>query len=221
MTFAAIGAIIALHSTAWARKAFQRRDEHIVRRIFRGAVGIIVTGLAVEMSVLPFAMYHFHRAGPYGVIANVIAIPLTEMVIMPLEALSLALDALGLGRPVWALTGLAISALLGLAHGVANATRIALLSDVPLWAFACLVGGLVWIGLWTTRVRLLGLLPIAVGAAAAFAAPKPDPLVGGDGRHLVVVDRDGMPLLLRDRAGDYTRRLFAEASAFDGDPDNL
>ncbi len=70
-------------------------------------------------------------------------------------------------------------------------------------------------------MRLLGLLPIAVGTAAAFAAPTPDLLVGGDGRHLVVVDGGGTPLLLRERAGDYTRRLFAEASAFDGDPDNL
>src|SRR5207253_10257344 len=32
---------------------------------------------------------------------------------------------------------------------------------------------------------------------------------------------DGTPLLLRDRAGDYMRQLFAEASGFDGDPANL
>ena len=29
------------------------------------------------------------------------------------------------------------------------------------------------------------------------------------------------PLLLRDRAGDYVRQLFAEASGFDGDPADL
>src|SRR5205823_2490487 len=110
---------------------------------------------------------------------------------------------------------------LGLAHGIANATRIALVPDMPLWAFTSLVGGLVWLGLWTTRVRLLGLLPIVIGAAAAFTAPRPDLLVSGDGRHLVVVDGDGTPLLLRERAGDYTRRLFAEAAAYDGDPDDL
>ena len=36
-----------------------------------------------------------------------------------------------------------------------------------------------------------------------------------------MVDDRGRPLLLRERAGDYVRNLFAEASAFDGDPDNL
>jgi competence protein ComEC len=221
MTFAAIGAIIALHSTAWARKSFQRRDEHIIGRILRAATAIMVTGLAVELSVMPFALYHFHRAGPYGVVANIIAIPLTEMVIMPLEALSLALDAIGLGRPVWAVTGFAISALLGLAHAIASSTRLAHIPDMPGWSFALLSAGLAWVGLWTTRIRLLGLLPIAVGALAAFSAPTPDLLVSGDGQHLAVVDGHGTPLLLRERAGDYTRRLFAEASAFDGDPGDL
>ena len=42
----------------------------------------------------------------------------------------------------------------------------------------------------------------------------------GDGRHLAVVEH-GTPLILRDRAGDYVRSLFAEASGFDGDPDLL
>src|SRR6185295_6441020 len=78
-----------------------------------------------------------------------------------------------------------------------------------------------WLGLWSSRMRLLGLVPVAVGAAAAWAAPTPDLLVTGDGRHLVVLGSDGTPLLLRERAGDYMRDLFAEASGFAGDPSNL
>ena len=65
-------------------------------------------------------------------------------------------------------------------------------------------------------------LPIlTVAAIAALAAPTPDLLVTGDGRHLVVVSPDGTPLLLRERAGDYVRDLFAEASAFNGEPRDL
>ena len=37
---------------------------------------------------------------------------------------------------------------------------------------------------------------------------------------MAVVEK-GTPLILRDRAGDYVRSLFAEASGFDGDPDIL
>ena len=221
MTFAAVGSIIALHSSPWARRMFQRRDEHLMRRIARGAAGIVVTGAAVELCVMPFVLYHFHRAGPYGVIANVLAIPLTEMVIMPLEALSLFLDCFGLGQPAWTVTGWTIDLLLRLAHTIAAHTRLVTIPQMPAWAFAMLTLGLLWVCLWTTRARLLGLLPVALGATATFLAPRPDLLITGDGRHLAVVSSDGTPLLLRDRAGDYVRSLLAEASGFDGDPGEL
>jgi competence protein ComEC len=77
-----------------------------------------------------------------------------------------------------------------------------------------------WLCLWTTRLRLAGILPFAIGALGAALSPSPDLLVTGDGRHLAVVSH-GKPFLLRERAGDYVRDLFAEASGFDGDPAEL
>jgi len=222
MSFAAVTAIVAIHSTAWGRRLFQRRDEGIFRRIGRSLAAIVLTGLAVEFALIPFALFHFHRAGLYGVAGNVIAIPLTTFVIMPLEAGALLLDSVGAGQALWWLTGKAIGALLGLAHAIAAAPgAVALMPSMPRWAFGSMIGGGLWLCLWAGRVRLLGLLPIAIGGAAALASPTPDILVTGDGRHLVVLGSDGTPLLLRERAGDYMRDLFAEASGFDGDPDEL
>jgi competence protein ComEC len=222
MSFAAVTAIVAIHSTAWARRLFQRRDEGVFRRIGRSLAAIVLTGLAVEFALIPFALFHFHRAGLYGVAANVIAIPLTTFVIMPLEAGALPLGAIGAGQPLWWLTGWAISALLGLAHAIAAAPgAVALMPSMPRWAFGAMVAGGLWLCLWARRIRLLGLVPIAIGGAIALASPTPDILVTGDGRHLVVLGSDGTPLLLRERAGDYMRDLFAEASGYDGDPDEL
>jgi competence protein ComEC len=222
MSFAAVTAIVAIHSTAWSRRLFQRRDEDIVRRIGRELLAIIVTGLAVEFALIPMALFHFHRAGLYGVGANIIAIPLTTFVIMPLEAGALLFDALGIGQPLWWLAGLAIKALLWLAHSVASSPgAIAMMPSMPPWAFGLMVTGLLWLCLWTTRIRRLGFVPIAIGGVAAILSPTPDLLVTGDGRHLVVVDSAGTPMLLRDRAGDYVRDLLAEASGYAGDPPNL
>ena len=222
MSFAAVTAIVAIHSTHWSRRLFQRRDEGPFIRAGRALAAIVLTGLAVEFALIPFALFHFHRAGLYGVAANVIAIPLTTFVIMPLEAGALLLDSLGIGQPLWWLTGSAIGLLLRLAHLVAAAPgAVAMMPSMPRWAFGLMVGGGLWLCLWSSRVRLWGLVPVALGAAAAVAAPTPDLLVTGDGRHLVVLDKSGTPLLLRERAGDYMRDLFAEASGFDGEPDEL
>jgi competence protein ComEC len=221
MSFAAVTAIVALHSTAWARRLLQRREEGPIARTFRALLGIVATGLAVEIALMPLALYHFHRTGLYGVGANIIAIPLTTFVIMPLESGALFLDIFGLGRPLWFLCGTAIDGLLKLAHAVSSARgAVALMPSMPAWAFIAMVGGGIWLCLWTTRVRLAGLVPIAAGAFGAWLSPAPGLLITGDGRHLAVVE-SGTPLILRDRAGDYVRSLFAEASGFDGDPDIL
>jgi competence protein ComEC len=114
--------------------------------------------------------------------------------------------------------GFAIDRLLSLAHMVASSRgAVALLPAMPGWAFALMIGGGLWLCLWTGRVRMIGALPVAVGAVAAALSPAPDLLVTGDGMHLAVVD-SGTPLILRERAGDYVRGLIAEASGFDGDP---
>ena len=222
MSFAAVTAIVALHSTAWARNLFQRREEGLIARIARALSAMVMTGLVVELALVPLALFHFHRAGLYGVAANIIAIPLTTFVIMPLEAGALLLDALGWGKPLWVLCEAAIDGLLRLAQTVASARGAeALLLSMPSWAFGLMILGGLWLSLWTTRIRALGVLPFLIGAGAAALSSSPDLLVTGDGRHLAVVSPGGVPLLLRDRAGDYMRHLIAEASGFDGDPAEL
>jgi competence protein ComEC len=222
MSFAAVTAIVALHSTAWSRRLFERREEVLPLRLLRAGLATVATGISVELALVPMALFHFHRAGLYGVGANIVAIPLTTFVIMPLEAGALLLDAVGLGRPIWLLCALAIDALLKLAHMVASATgAVAMMPSMPSWAFGMMIVGTIWLCLWHSRIRLLGVMPFVAGAIAAALAPAPDILLTGDGRHLAVVSDDGTPLILRERAGDYIRDLLAEASGFDGDVGDL
>ena len=75
-------------------------------------VELLVTGIAIEIALAPIALFHFHHAGLYGAIANIIAIPLTSIVIMPLEALALLFDLVGLGGIFWALCGFSLDALI-------------------------------------------------------------------------------------------------------------
>src|SRR3546814_9087886 len=64
--------------------------------LLRLLAGLLLTGIVVEAALAPIGLYHFNRMGAYGAFANIIAIPLTTFVIMPLEAVALLLDPLGL-----------------------------------------------------------------------------------------------------------------------------
>jgi competence protein ComEC len=218
LSFAAITAIVALHEHPRVKALLARRDEGALHRLGRGLLALILTGLAVEVALAPIALFHFHRAGFYGALANVVAIPLTTFVVMPLEALALLLDLAGLGAPLWWLAGQALSLLLGLAHFTASAPgAVAALPTMPIAAFAFMMAGGLWICLWHGRHRRFGAFPLCVGAAWALATPAPDLIVTGDGRHLALRTPKGELAILRGRAGDYVRDTLSEASGTDED----
>jgi competence protein ComEC len=213
LSFAAVTAIVALHESPRVRGWFRRREEGGGRRFLRGLGSLLLTGIAVELALMPIGLFHFHKAGIYGALANIVAIPLTTFVIMPLEALALALDMAGIGAPVWWLTARALDLLLWLAHVTASAPgAVAALPAMPGGAYALIVAGGLWVALWRTRVRWGGLAPFAIGLGWALLTPAPDLLVTGDGRHLAIRTSDGAMALLRDRAGDYTRSMLGENS---------
>jgi competence protein ComEC len=213
LSFAAMTSIVALHEHPRIRALLSRRDEGMIQKAGRALLGLVLTGLAVEVALSPIALYHFHKAGLYGALANIIAIPLTTFVIMPLEALALLLDTVGAGAPFWWATGLALKLLLGLAHVTAAAPgAIATLPTMPVGAFALMTAGGLWLLLWRSRWRRWGLVPMIAGAVWALITPPPDLIVTGDGRHLAVRAPGGSYAILRDRAGDYVRDLLAETS---------
>jgi competence protein ComEC len=213
LSFAAVTAIVALHESKRIRIWFERREEGWGRRLLRNLGSLLLTGVAVELALMPIGMYHFHKQGIYGALANIVAIPLTTFVTMPLEALALFFDLAGLGAPLWWLTARSLDLLLWLAHAAASAPgAIASLPAMPGGAYALMVVGGLWIALWRTRVRLAGLVPFVLGLGWALLTPAPDLLVTGDGRHLAIRTANGGMALLRDRAGDYTRSMLSENS---------
>ena len=218
LSFAAVGSLIAFHEQPRVKRLFEKRDEAWWRRAAREIGSLLLTGLVVEAALAPIALYHFHKEGMYGVLANIFAIPLTTFVIMPAEALALAADAIGLGAPFWWVAGKALALLLWIAHIAAHAPgSVAMLPGMPAGAFGLMILGLLWLMLWRSRVRFAGLAPMALGAVWALTIPAPDLLISGDGQHLAVRTPDGGVAILRDKAGDYTRDTMTQNAGVDGE----
>jgi len=222
MSFGAVVAIIALSEHPRFRAFAAARDENGWRKFGRSVAVLLMTGFAVELVLAPIAFFHFHKAGMLGAFANIIAIPLTTFVVMPLEALALLLDLLGLGAPAWWATGKALDFLLLIAHGVGGSPMaVALGPALPNWVFAVMVMGGLWCLLWRSVWRWLGLAPVGIGLLAIFLNPPPDILITGDGRHVALrTEGEGMALL-RDRAGDYVRDALTESAGYDGTLESL
>lgn len=219
LSFAAVLAIIALHSAAPARAFLAPREEAWLARIARHAAMLLLTGFVIEIALMPIVLFHFHRAGVYGALANVVAIPLVTFGSMPLIALALLLDLVGLGAPVWWLAGKSLELLLWIAHmAAAQPGAVRLMPQMGWGAFALFIAGGLWLALWRGKARLWGLAPAALATALLLATPAPDLLIAGDGRNVGIATPDGRLLLLRDSRSEFTRDNFKELAGVEGEP---
>ena len=219
MSFAAVIAIVALHGAEPVRRFLAPREESWLHRNLRHLAMLLLTGIVIELALMPIGLFHFHRAGIYGAFANVIAIPLTTIVAMPLVAIALVLDLAGASAPIWWLTGHAIDAMLAMARWVAGrpgaVTLLPAMGRVPI---ALCVAGCLWLGLWHGKPRLLGLLPTALGGLLLVLVEPPDLLISGDGRHVgLFLPADGTLLVLREGRAGYASETLAELSGMAGE----
>jgi competence protein ComEC len=211
LSFAAITSIVAFHESRWTKALLHAREEGRFAKAARAITGLLLTGLVVEVTLAPIALYHFHKSGVYGALANMIAIPLTTFVIMPMEALALLLDSAGLGAPFWAVTGWGLEALLALARQVAAwPGAVTALPTMPVMAFGAIVLGGIWLMIWHGRWRWLGLFLILPGLILSAMLPLPDLLITSDGRHIGLRADSGGFAMLRERTGDYAASQLTE-----------
>lgn len=219
MSFGSVLAIVALHEAAPVRAFLARRREGWWIRLGRDLAMLLLTGLVIELALMPVAFFHFHRAGIYGSLANLVAIPLTTFISMPLIGAGLAFDLIGVGAPFWHLCGWSLDALLALARWVAG--RPDAVAQLPVMggaAYAFMVLGMLWLALWRGNVRLLGLVPAVAGCLWLALLTPPDVLITGDGRQLGLIDPQSRQLLILGQGrSTYARDMMQEAMGASGE----
>ncbi len=218
MSFAAVIAIVALHGSAPVRRILARREEPVWAGGLRHLVALLLTGAVIELTLLPIGLFHFHRSGVYGAAANVLAIPLTTFISMPLIALALLFDAVGLGGPFWWLAGRSIDLLLHIAHVTSGLPgAVTLLPAMGRASYALFMAGGLWLAMWRGLPRLFGLMPAALGLLLLSSLRPPDVLISGDGRHVGVTGEGEELLVLRQTQSNFMHDNLIELAGMNGD----
>lgn len=217
MSFAAVTVMIAAYEGR--RGFFQQpgRDFWSLRSLLGYLAAIAATSALATIATAPFAIFHFNHLALYGVIANVIAVPVTAFWIMPSALLAFLLMPFGLeGLALWVM-GQGIELVVTTAHTVAAMPSAALtVPAMPLWGLiAASLGGL-WLSIWLGRWRLTGLLGLlAAGLSIAFSSP-PDILVSGDARLTAVLLEDGTLWRSNRRVNRFAAETWARRAGQEG-----
>lgn len=217
LSFAAVIALIAAFEWVEARRVLLDSRPGRARNrplVYLGAV--TYSTLIATVSTAPFALFHFQQVALYGVVANLIAIPLMAFWVMPWLAIGCIAALFGFGEVGFVPAGWGIAVLRVVAHEIAGwpgAVFRAPLADS--WTIGLITAGGLWLCLWRSHVRWAGLGPMLAGMIAMmlFSRP-PDAFVSGFGDPYAFIDRGtlAIPNLRRDR---FTTENWARLSGLD------
>ncbi len=206
MSFAAVVALIAAYEALERPLARLRATERPGRGLLHYGAGLLLSSAVATVATAPFSLHHFQQVAPLGLIANMIAVPVTAFVVMPM-AIVVAI-ALPFGLDEWpiVLMGWGVGLIVETARIVAGLPHaVVRVPATPSSALAAVVVGGLWICLWRGGWRWAGLLPVALGVGLALSAAggRPAVLVDDDGRLVGLMDGDGVRRFSNDRAGAF------------------
>ncbi len=153
----------------------------------REIVGLVLISLLAGFATTLYVAYHFHRLTPYGVIANLLAMPIVSIWVMPAGIAGILALPFGFDGFFWRLMGAGIEWMVGVALWVTSLPgsvgRITAFGTGPLLLGSA---GLIVLGLLKSPLRLTGAVLLGLAALWAVRTPLPDVLIAPDGASFAV-----------------------------------
>ncbi len=218
MSFSAVLALIVGYDLMQPWLVRLKGDGSWRRRLLGTIAALALTSALAGTFSAPFAAYHFGRIQIYYVIANMVAVPLTALWVMPAGLIALFLMPLHAEALALMPMGWGIDAVLWVARTVSSwPAAVLAVPHMPGWGLLLVSLGIAWLGLWRTRVRLAGIAAIAAGLFSMALDRPPDLLVSADARLIAVRTADGVFVQKLSGASRFTLdawlQLWAEAAA--------
>ncbi len=218
MSFAAVAALIAFYE-AWRDRPRRNLAEppatlagRALHGIFRSVAAIGLTTLIAGMATGPVGAFYFNHVSLYSLLANLLALPILSLVVMPAGLLGLVMMPFGFEGAPLAVMAAGTETILAIASWVSGLDgSTASVPSVSPVVYAVYIAGFFWICLWRLRWRWLGLVPITAAATAApFLAERPDILISNTGTMVAVRDGLGILRISARRPSDFVLEQWFE-----------
>jgi competence protein ComEC len=220
MSFAATLALIAGYQYGLPGGVFWRAntDTALGARIAlwggREILGLILASVVAGLATTPYAAFHFHRLAPYGVIANLLAMPVVSVLVMPAGILGVLVMPFGFDAVFWKLMGVGIDWMITVVLWVTSLPgsvgRIQAFGTGPL-----LLGtaAILLLCLLRTPLRWSGAVLAIVASLWAAFTPRPDVLVAADGQAAAFRGLDGQLAVLTSGRDTFAVKEWLAADA--------
>lgn len=213
MSFAAVVALVAAYESTQGLRLRWRAETGWFGRAGLYVAGVLLTSLIATLATSPYSIFHFNRIASYGVIANMAAVPLTGLWIMPWAVLAVLLMPFGLEHLALVPMGWGIDVIIEIADAIAGwPGAVRTMPTMPLAGLVLVTLGGLWLCLWQRPWRFAAVPLILLGMATVALSRAPSVLVAGDGRLFAVADSAGGLLLSSERTNEFIAEKWLQRS---------
>lgn len=201
--------------------------------------GVVVTSLIGGLSTAIYSIEHFHRITTYGLAANLAAMPIMSLIVMPFALMGMLLMPFGLDAPFIKVMGYGMAMVIDIANTVSGWGGDVTIGRQNSWFLAVSTTGFLLLALLRTRLALIGLPFVAAGFVLLGAEQwrsKPDLLIYEDVSLVALLSQDAVATT-KQRASGFIYDQWARAlplperhipadvidkeKSLDGDDENL
>lgn len=203
MSFAATLALVVVFGVM--------RDKSWRLRGWWGPVAAVVLSSAVAgMATAPIAAAHFNQLAHYGLLANLLSVPVMGMVVIPSAVIGVLAMPLSLeAAPLWVM-GVGLEWILAVAHWVAGLEGARSMVPAPPPVVLPMLGlGALIVALWSGAGRWSGVVPILIAGVLWGQVDRPLVLIADSGGLVGVMTPEGRALS-RDRAQGFVAGVWLE-----------
>ena len=196
MSFSATTALVVVFG------ALRHADLHRLPNWIRPILSVVVSSFIAGLATAPFAAAHFNQIAHYGLIANLLCVPLMGVLVMPAAVLAVCLAPLGLwGVGLWFMD-LGLRWILYVADTVSGQEGAVGHVIAPHWsALPVLTIGLLWVVLWQGKLRFIGIAGVIAAFAVWQQTVRPAVLIADSGSLVGVMGLAGRALSKPKGAG--------------------
>ena len=221
MSFAAVTALVAGYEALNNRRqsqlenkfipAHQNRFITMVRGLVGYFAGIATTSLIAGTATAFIAAWHFHQVAPLGLLANLIAMPVVSIVIMPFALFSILLMPYGLEFLPLSLVSTGIEWVVEISRWVENLSPRGDTGLLPVSAMFLFSIFLICICVLKTRLRFLAVLPLALIVFVLEKPRMPDVIVAENGRAIAIRTEENQLGLLFPGSSRFVQDIWLKA----------
>lgn len=175
---------------------------------------VVICSFVAGIATAPVAAASFNRVAEYGLIANLLAVPLMGTVVMPAAVLAAILTPFGLEHLALALMGPAIDWILAVAGFVSALDGAVVPVVAPAPHVMPMLGlGALWLIIWQGPARWAGAAVMVLALLAWAQTERPALLIAPDGAVVGLMGLEGR-VLSRARSGRFAAESWLQS---DGD----